>query len=264
MSSEDGLTLQPSSVELHELERAFVPPAALGSSRPRDVRLTNAGRALVVVACVLFVGALVSSLVLARESSRQSANRAALVERGVMTTGVVSRLWTDDDNRRKVQYRFEAEGQSFTNDRTVSAERRRELEVGAAINVRFLPGNPRVNDLGGAPRNGLPAAIAPIVGFGLALVGVGCLLAIRVQRRLLEDGRVAPALVTSHKTERSSHGKQQSMTFTFPLLSGAVAAGKGGTSKGAPAVGSVITVVYDPEHPTRSRVYPFSLVRPAS
>jgi hypothetical protein len=53
------------------------------------------------------------------------------------------------------------------------------------------------------------------------------------------------------------------MTYEFPLLSGAVASGKAGTSAKPPAIGSVICVIYDPESPKRNAVYPLSLVIPA-
>jgi hypothetical protein len=48
------------------------------------------------------------------------------------------------------------------------------------------------------------------------------------------------------------------------VLSGATSTGKAGTSSKPPAIGTVITVVYDPDRPARSQVYPVSLVRPAS
>lgn len=249
--------------QLSDINRTFVPPASLSESSPRDVRLTAAGRALFVVALMLFAGALVAFVALTRESNRQAANRTALVERGVTTTGVVTRLWTDGDDRRKVAYRFEAEGQSFNDDIKVSRARRRDLAVGSPLGVRYLPGNPRLNDLGGTPRSGLPRAIGPIVASVMVIVGAFCLVAIRVQRRLLAEGRVAPALVTSHKTQQSSHAKHHSMTYAFRLMSGATAAGKSGSSRKPPAVGSVITVIYDPDEPSRSRVYPFSLVAPS-
>jgi hypothetical protein len=43
-----------------------------------------------------------------------------------------------------------------------------------------------------------------------------------------------------------------------------VASGKSGTSSKPPAVGTVICVVYDPDRPSRNRVYPLALVKPAS
>lgn len=249
--------------ELAELQRTFVPPARLTESRPRQVQLTAGGRALLALALVLFAGAVAALVGLTQASARQAANRAALAERGVMTSGVVTRLWRDGDDRRKVAYRFEVEGQSYESDIKVSSERRRGLTVGSSVDVRYLPGHPGVNDLG-SPRSGVPAAIGPIAGAGIAACGLACLFSIRCQRRLLEDGRVAPAVVTGHKSSASSHGgKHHSMTYEFALLSGALATGKAATSRKPPAVGSVITVIYDPDRPKRSRVYPFALVKPA-
>jgi hypothetical protein len=248
--------------KLFDLQRGFVPPAPITLSRPRYVRLTLAGRALLVLAVCLFAGAIAAMVGLTAVAQREAANRNAILERGVMTTGTVTRLWQDDDNRRKVAYRFEAAGESFTANRNVSSERRRGLTVGAPIAVRFLPDNPRVNDLGGTPDRPMPMAIPPLAATGLATLGATCVWAIRGQRRLLEDGRAAPGIVTAHKTDKSSHGKHHSMTYAFQLTSGAMATGKAGTSSKPPAIGSVVTVIYDPDRPKRSRVYPFSLVRP--
>lgn len=249
---------------LTDIQRTFVPPARLGESRPRYVRMTRAGRALFMFAMLLFIGAIVAMIVISREAQRQAARRTALVERGVMTTGEVTRLWESGDNRRKVVYRFQAEGRTITGDVKVSAERRRVLEVGTPIPIRYLPGDPRAHDLGGPPRSGLPRVLGPIVAFIIGICGALCLLSIGGQRHLLEEGRVTPAIVTGHTEHSSSHGgKHRSMTYEFQLLSGAIATGKSGTSKKPPAVGSVITVIYDPERPRRSCVYPPSLVEPA-
>ena len=76
---------------LTDIQRTFVRPARLGESRPRYVRMTRAGRALFVFAIVLFVGAIVAMIAISREAQRQAERRAALVERGVMTTGEVTR-----------------------------------------------------------------------------------------------------------------------------------------------------------------------------
>ncbi len=95
-------------------------------------------------------------------------------------------------------------------------------------------------------------------------MGLLCLFAIQKQRRLLTDGRAAPAIVTAHHRHHSGHGgTHRSLTYEFPLLNGATATGRSQTSSKPPAVGSVICVIYDPDRPTRSMAYPFSLVQPA-
>lgn len=251
------------SKQLAELQHTFVAPAPLTYSRPRDVTLTGAGRALVALAVLLFVAAIGAGLLLSREAQRQASNSRALVENSVMVTGEVTRLWSSGDNRRRVEYRFLADGRPYTGRTRMSNERRQTLQVGSPLAVRYVPADPRVHDLGGTPRSGMPTGLPVVVAAILAAFGLLCLAAISWQRRLLTDGRLAPAIVTAHHRQKTSHGTHRSLTFEFSLPSGRVASGKSGTSSKPPVVGSVLCVVYDPDRPTRNRVYPLSLVRPA-
>jgi len=251
------------TTRLSELQHTFVAPRPLTLSRPRDVELTRAGSALVAVAVLLFAGAVVMGVLLSGEARRQAGNQQALVEQGTTAGGEVTRLWTNGDDRRRVEYRFVVDGRAYSGRTRVSEARRRSLRVGSPLAVRYLPGNPSVHDLGGTPRGGMPVGLPFLISGILAATGGLCLFAIRRQRQLLTDGRLAPGIVTGHHKQKSSHGTHESMTFEFPLLSGAVAKGKAGASKASPAVGSVICVVYDPERPSRNRIYPMPLVRPA-
>jgi hypothetical protein len=227
------------------------------------VRLTAGGRALVVVAALLFAGALVAAMLLQLEAQRQASNRRSLIEQGVVTSGEVIRLWPRGDNRRRVRYRFAVDGVTYENQLNVSSERRRTLQLGSRIDVRFVPDDPRVNDLGGQPRGGLPAWFPPVLAVAIAGVGLLLLLVLNRQRRLLMTGRAAPAIVTAHKKFHTSHGgTHHSITFEFALLSGAARTGKASTSSRQPAIGSVICIVYDPDQPSRHGMYPFSLVKP--
>jgi Protein of unknown function (DUF3592) len=248
---------------LAELRRTFVLPPPLTNSRPRDVRLTAAGRSLVVVAVLLFVAAIGAFIGLSQLAIRQADAGRALVERGVTATGEVTRLWSSGDDRRRVNYRFIVEGRSYEGHVRVPDERRRSLQVGSALAVRYVPTDPGINDLGGIPRTGVPVILPYVVAVALVVAGGLCLFAIHRQRRLLSEGRAAPGLVTGHNRHRTSHGStHSSMTYDFPLLSGGVASGTGRTSKAPPVVGSVICVVYDPESPDRNKLYPLSLVTP--
>ena len=237
---------------------------ALSQSRPREVTLTAGGRTLVVVAVLLFATAMVAGGAMYGVARRQAVERRAIVEQGVMTTGVVTRLRAGGDDRRRIGYEFGVNGRVVSGQREVSSELRRTLQVGSPIDVRYLPSDPTVNIVGGSPRSGIPIALPFIFAPAVAALGGLCLLLIHRQRRLLSEGRVAPGTVTGHSKHHSSHGgTHRSITFTFPLLSGATASGKSGASKTPPAIGSAITVVYDPDQPTRTAVYPFSLVKPA-
>ena len=247
-----------------EVPHSAVVPAQLTGSRPRDVVLTSGGRVLAVFAVLLLVTAIGAGLGMYGIARRQAVERQAIVEQGVMTNGSVARLWTDDDNRRKVRYEFAVNGRVIFGEQSVSSERRRMLKVGSRLDVRYLPSNPEVNDLGGIPRSGMPMALPFVVAPAIAALGVFCLSRIHRQRRLLAEGRAAPAIVTGHAKHHSSHGgTDRTVTFSFPLLSGATASGTSGASRTPPALGSAITVVYDPDDPARNAVYPFSLVKPA-
>ena len=249
--------------KLADLQRAFVAPPRLAMSRPRPVQLTAGGRALVVVAVLLFAGSVGGGLVLFREAREQAGAQQALVDRGVMISGEVTRLWPSGDNFRRVRYRFIVDGHTYESTERVSTARRRALQVGSAIEVRYVPGDPQQNDLGGSPDPSLPIWLPFVVSTAAAAMGLLCLFAIQKQRRLLTDGRAAPAIVTAHHRHHSGHGgTHRSLTYEFPLLNGATATGRSQTSSKPPAVGSVICVIYDPDRPTRSMAYPFALVQP--
>ena len=250
--------------KLADLQRAFVAPPRLATSRPRPVQLTAGGRALVVVAVLLFAGSVGGGLTLLREAREQAGTERALVNRGVTAAGEVTRLWPTGDNSRRVRYRFVVDGRVYESTERVSAARRRTLRVGSPIEVRYVPGEPQKHDLGGTSGPSLPIWLPFVVSTAAAAMGLLCLFAVQKQRRLLTDGRAAPAIVRSHHHHHTGHGgTHRSLTYEFPLLNGAVATGRSQTSSKPPAVGSVICVIYDPDRPTRSMAYPFSLVQPA-
>ena len=238
--------------------------AELTHSRPRDVALTRGGRTLVVLAVLLFTAAIGSGVGLYTAARRHAAERRAIVAEGVTTTAIVTRLQSDGDDRRRVGYEFAVNGRVVRGEQQVSRRRRETLVTGSPIDVWYLPSNPTVNDLDGRPRSGIPIALPFVLAPAIAAFGVLCLVLVHRQRRLLSEGRVASATVTGHAKQHGSHGTTHgSITFTFPLLSGAMASGKSSASSKPPALGSAITVVYDPDQPRRNAVYPFSLVKPA-
>jgi len=251
--------------ELVELLRGFVPPSGLGSARPRDVRLTGRGLAVVAMAVLLLVGAVAAGLTLYAQSIRQTRDRRLLAESGVDVDARVTRLWRSDEGKSKqsrVAYQFDADGRTHEGQLKMSLAAWRTLEVGARLSIRYLPANPGLSVLGGAEPRVTPlwvpwAAAAPIAAGGLI-----CLFVLRAQRRLLAEGRAAPAVVTAHVKHHSQHGTHRSMKYDFPLMSGAVASGTCGTSSKPPEIGSVVCVLYDPDRPRRNSTYPLALVTP--
>lgn len=248
---------------------SWVPPDGLDRCRPREVRLTTAGKGVAALAALLLAGGLAAGVVLGAVAMRQAEESRLLRQEGAVTDGAVTRLWRagDDNRQRWMSYRFTFEGHSYGRNIKVSARTWGNLRTGASIPVHYVPSRPGLN----YPFNVADAPMPPWVPFAVALALASCslvvVLHIRRQIRLLAEGRAAPGLVTKHsKVQHGSHGSDlgQKFYYEFPLLSGAIARGRAGPAKKPPAIGATIPVLYDPESPRRNVPYPLSLVTPAN
>jgi hypothetical protein len=182
----------------------------------------------------------------------------------VVTTGEVVRLRRNGDNNRRVTYRFVVNGRAYEGTAGVSAGRFRTLSVGGPIRVRHLPDNPGRHRLDGVRGDGLPLAIAFVVPVLLVSAGISLIWMVNRQRWLLTEGRAAQGVIVAQKTEKSSHGaKSVTVSYEFLLLDGRRATGKSTLYKNPPAIGTTVQVLYDPERPRRSAIYPFGYVRAA-
>ncbi len=247
-----------------DLPRTFVPPRELAGSMPRDVALDKAGKALYTVAALLFVGALVAGLLLNREVRRQADTRAAFASSGTTTAAEVTRLWrgSDDSKTPWVAYRFDVNGSVYTGQARVGKQKWQSLHVGSEIDVEYLPDDPGRHRLAGSGRDGMPAWLPLLVGLSLAMGGVLMMAVLNRQRRLLANGRPAPALITRVRKHHSSHGgSHRAVYYTFPQLSGSLATGKSDSAKKTANVGDVLCIVYDPDRPRHNQPYPVPLVR---
>jgi hypothetical protein len=250
-------------VTLAHVDEHFVRPPHLPMSCPRPVELTAAGRAVIGAAMLCFLGAATLGPLLYHHARREAVAWRAFLDRSRVVAGEVVRVRSGDDEGGRIEYRFLL-GTAWRDGRgNLSPERRRGLRPGAPIEVRYLPDDPNVHRLNGARYSGLPVPVSFVVSVGLALAGAACLILVARQRWLLSEGRVAPGIVTSRKSHKSSHEtKSERVQYEFALLNGSTATGKATFHKSPPAVGSVVCVLYDPERPGRSAVYPFSFVRP--
>jgi hypothetical protein len=256
-----------SRIQLSELRHRWHPPDGLNRSRPRPVKLTRSGKALLVIAIVLGIGAPAAGIALSLEARRQAENARLLREESAITEGRVTRLWRsrDDEKQPWMAYRFSGQGQTYENRAKVSLRLWQSLRVGSPLPVYYVPSRPDLSSPFTTARGALPSWVAFLIAIGLAGGGFLSTLPIRSQRRLLSEGRPAPGLVIKHgKAERRSHGRglESKYYYEFPLLSGAIAKGEAGPCKNPPVIGSTIPVIYDPDNPRRNAPYPFSLVRP--
>src|SRR5262245_17008544 len=184
--------------QLLELAHRWVPPAGLDRSRPRRVTFTAGGWALAVVAAALVVAGCVAGIVLFSLASTQQREQLRLRAQGMNVDAVVTRLWISngENTRRFVAFQFDAGGRLFEGRQQLPRGVWSELKVGSTIPVRYDPSNPLVHVPFGGERRRLGHWTAYVAA--LALAGLGALLVVplRSQRRLLVEGRPAPAVVT--------------------------------------------------------------------
>lgn len=244
-----------------ESRRTFSLPPALTRSAPREVGLTAGGLALTVAAWLLAAGAIAGGIALRVEAQRQSDAAADFERRGVAATAVIDRLWrkSGDGKPAFAAFHFDAGGNRVEGESRLPLSVWRQLRTGSTVPVRYHPDDPSRFSVAGARRNRLPSAVAYLVSSALATMALLCAWAVRQQRTLLSEGRPASAVVTAVRKHQGQHGTHREMVYEFPVLAGTVATGKATASKKT-EVGVTISVVYDPERPTRNRPYPFPLV----
>ena len=241
--------------------KEFVAPRELGSSMPRDVTLDGAGKALYTVAMAFLAGAVVVGLLLNGVARRQANTRAAFAADGTTTAGEVTRLWRRSDDSW-VAYRFEANAGVYQGQAQIRKSRWQALHVGSPIDITYLHSDPNRHALAGLERDGMPGWVPVVASLGIGSIGVLILAAIGRQRRLLANGRAAPAIVTRIRKHSSSHGgSHRAVYYTFPLLSGAMAEGRSDWVRKTAEAGAVLCIVYDPDRPRHNQPYPVPFVR---
>src|SRR4051795_9863572 len=74
------------------------PPDGLGYSSLRPVRLTGAGRALLIAAAAMLLGGMVAGFLIDRSSRRQNTEAQLLADQGVRTMAQITRVWRTGGN----------------------------------------------------------------------------------------------------------------------------------------------------------------------
>jgi hypothetical protein len=247
--------------ELQQLQRDWHPPDGLDRSRPREVRLSGGGRALVGLSILLWVAGAVVAAGLQAQRGRETAELELLRTEGVIVEAEVTRLWRGrgDDKPTYVAYRFDAAGTWREGSRRVPRGFWSRLHVGDSLRVRFAPSRPDLNHPAPLEPRPTPQGIPIVVATMFGLLGGVCWLPVLGQRRLLAEGRAARAVVTGHE-KRGQHGS--AAVYEFATLGGTLAKGKSGPQRKPLPVGSTLCVLYDAEKPSRNAAYPLALVRP--
>jgi Protein of unknown function (DUF3592) len=245
-----------------DLLRTWKPPAGLSASPPRDIRLSGAGVILIVAIAIIMLGGIAAGIALGFQAQREARQQEQLGREGVEGEAVITRLWqTRDKNRRpRVSYQFHYNGVIYGGESEPPRAIWRELRTGSTLAIRFLPSAPEVSQPVPWRNRPTPMFLAVFVGLFLSSIGALLTFPLRQQRRLLREGRAAPAIVTGYS--RVKNGRL--LRYQFPLLNGSVIRAKGAATRNYPETGSTICVLYDRDNPRRSAPYPLTLVNVAN
>jgi uncharacterized protein DUF3592 len=244
--------------------RKWNPPKELARIRPRPVRLTAAGQTVFIAMAFLVASAIPAGVWLSRAAIRNQARLASRLAGSVATDARVTELTrTHGENRRHIiVYSYEVNGQIHPGRASVRRQDWSPLKVGAVIRVQYLRKDPTDSWMPGYERKGVPLFVAPLAVCALLISAAAIGYALRRQWCLLSEGRPALARVTDSKPIKNSHGSSgYRIRYEFKILSGATRRGSVDKSGKPGSIGDTLIIVYDPETPERSAVYPLSLVK---
>jgi len=243
----------------NDVIRNWRAPSEVAGSGPREVRLKGRGKFLIGVDVFLLAGGLVLGAFLSRQMTQQTAQRSALDASHVETHATVTRHWRSGDksDTPMVAYRFEYDGRIYHGSTSAPQQEWKDLEVGSPIAVQFVPANPMVNHPSAWNMQVMPKWAPWITPAPLLAAGLLPIFIVQRDKRLLRDGRAAPARVTGHRRVKGG----VALLYEFPLPDGKVQKGRGGQTRTPPEVGSIVTVIYDSENPKRNSPYPLELAR---
>jgi hypothetical protein len=241
------------------MHKDWKPPAELAYARPRPVSMKGGGVAVVVLIVGLLVGSVVAGIFLSRSIRQRTEYDAKLATIGVEANATVTDVQrlSGKGRRYRIAYSYSFGGRQYSARVTTSSRRASGLQEGAPLKVRFLPSDPERSfavDWQSGPK---PAWLILAVPAGLILPVIVLFFMMKRQRWLLEEGVPARAVVTAHT--RTQHGKL--VHYEYAVSGGGPMKGKTGLMSRSPEIGSVMTVLYDPDNPKKSVGYPMSLYK---
>jgi len=238
---------------------------------PRPVRLSGVGitRLVVALACIVFGVGLAASA--CRDELRRQAKNESVVRRltteGRETQATVTHLYAGMGGY-VVSYEYTVDGRSFQRGAFIAEEQWRSLEVGSPLTIRYLPSNPDDAYPDAAPPNpqNYSSIALPMVGMILFLMlsfATICLWDVVSQRRLLARGDAALGIVIRCKAGTRDRISGFYLNYDFSFPGGAPYQGRD-FSGSQQTEGSPVTVLYDPNNPRHSALYPMGTVRLAA
>jgi hypothetical protein len=234
------------------------PPRELQRSLPRPVRLKPAG----VFYAVFGVFFLLAAIGIGWVTDVQGKAWDRVEQQGETTGAAITRLWIagGKSSTPMVSYRFMAGSTEIAGKSSVSQKIWNRLHAGDSLAIRYVALAPNLNH----PTQGASAPAPAWLVFSVILWPTFVFWTIVYrQRRLLSLGAPVRGTATEIKPERLGRGGrgkkfrvlcsftpagQQAMTATF-------------YRRTAPAVGTEVCLLYDPDNPRRNAVYPLETVK---
>lgn len=249
--------------KLWKLQEGWRPPPELERGRPRPVRYTGAGIAAWIFVWLFVAGGLALGVGLYVKATNDQERNRLLASATGRAEARITRLWqrrSGKETRYLADFVFPAGPEVYS--RTVRVPRGAwgRLKEGDRREVRYVESNPGISRLEGLERTtATPFWVVPLAPVLLSTIAFFIARDLMRKRRLLEDGRPAPGMVTKlgRKTD-----KGRMVYYAFLTLGGSTAEGKFGPihGKSVPDVGTPLTVIYDPDDPGFNRRYPLSVV----
>jgi len=247
-------------VQLVKLLNQWHGPADLISfPPPRPVGFTGQSKALLAVFGSIFAGlSVVILFVVMPRVELQKQHDALLSREGLLTQGTVTRTWitrNKDSRNYHVSYQYEVNGVTYRSEARVGSTMYSRLGPKSNLTLRYAPSQPEVSRLDGEFRQ--PPELIYLVVLPFAAMGVVPYLIFR-QKKLLERGQPVGAIVTRVAPVKGGRSvSYQFMDFAGNIITGSATM----RSSEAPAVGTTVTVIYDPEKSRRNMLYPAKFVR---
>ncbi len=249
--------------DVRKLLEGFEPPPELARGRPRPVELTAGGMAVSIVAAVLLAAGIGLGTWLWVVAERDLQRGSLLDRTSQEGDAQVERLWRTGKNNStcRVDYSFDAGGKPYHATATLRCAAWRTLAVGQTVPVQYVPSDPTISRLPGlGGRSDVPWWAAPLVGIGMGFAGLLLIWRVRLERKLVEEGKPAPGVVTKLGA-RTDKGRY--VYYEFATQSGAPGRGRWGPvhGKSVPEVGARILVLYEPDNTRRNTAYPSKFAR---
>lgn len=247
--------------QLEALQKDWHPPSELASCpQPRPVQLTPMATVLSVIMISVLVGAMaVGVFGVWPRMERQKLREDLLRSESVPAVGTITRMWTTKDKSSTTYhavYAYDVLHKHYQAEAQVTKRAYSFLGVEHSVSLRYAASRPDLSLIEGeivTPAWLVLLVFVPLIGVGIAMTTV-----VLRQKKLLETGQAAGAIVT--RSSPTKGGRQ--VTYQFLDSDGnAVSGSVTVKSSAAPDVGKAVTILYDPSNSKRSLLYPSQYVR---